>query len=119
VAAGAVYVGATAVRLDSDPSAGAVQVTPELVLSFATVAVSVDVSVPSIVVDDAVTETAIGFEPPPPELPLPPHPERVRKTRMTTEMLKAERTLRPEGSSDNPDMELPLHCQRVSGSNYT
>jgi hypothetical protein len=59
VATGAVYVGESAVRLDSDPSAGAVQVTPELVLSFVKVAVKVAVSFPSTVVDDEVTETPI------------------------------------------------------------
>ena len=59
VAAGAVNVGAEAVKLESEPSEGAVQVTPALLLSLATVAVTVTASFPSTVVAGALTETLI------------------------------------------------------------
>src|ERR1039458_7451253 len=61
VATGAVNVGAETVKLESEPSEGAVQVTPALLLSLATVAVTETVSFPSTVVTGAVTETLIAL----------------------------------------------------------
>ena len=60
VAAGAVYVGVKEVRLESVPIVGAVQVTPALLLSLATDAVTVTASFPSIDVDTTETETLGG-----------------------------------------------------------
>lgn len=65
VAAGAVYVAEEVVLFDSAPPPLTAQETPPAFLSFATLAVKFTESVPSTVVDAAVTVTLNGADPPP------------------------------------------------------
>jgi hypothetical protein len=101
VAAGAVYIGAIEFVLESDPRAGALHVTPALALSLTTFAVSITVSLPSTIVEEAATETLTAFEPPvfPPVEALPPlpQPERQRGAIMLiTQRLMAAQILKPK-----------------------
>jgi len=120
VAAGAVYVGTRAVKLVSEPIEGAVQVTPALLLSLATVAVTVTVPPPLIVVADEVTETLMVLDPPPPLLPPPPpHPERPRRAMMArADTLMNALVLRPEGTNGKLGMEATPDSRYLEISNH-
>jgi hypothetical protein len=100
--------------LESDPREGVAQVTPALLLSLVRVAVRVTASLPSTVVDDDVTETLMGLEPPvfpPVEPPLPlPQPERLNKARIVmTNRLVGTLVCRPEGRDLDLDIWLPFN----------
>ena len=64
-------------------------------MSFATVAVKVTEFVASTVVADAVTATLTGFEP-------PPHPDRLRATRIARPVLKTKFFLNTGASPYKP-----------------
>jgi hypothetical protein len=126
VAAGAVYEGDADVVLESDPTVGVLHVTPALVVSLVTVAVSDTVSLPSTVVDDAVAETLMGWGLPP--LPLPglveplPQPDRQRATVMVMVMadkLMGALVLRPEGRILDLDISRPFNAWGENWRNYT
>jgi hypothetical protein len=85
VAAGAVYVAALVVAPESTPPPLTFQVTPALLMSFVTVALSLTASVASTELAEAVTETlgiVVTVDEPPPQ------PERRIAAEMKTPWMK-------------------------------
>lgn len=95
--------------LESVPAEGVAQVTPALLLSFTTAAVSVTGSAGSTVVEDAEAETLMGVVPPVDPPPLLPQPETLKKARIViTNRLTDTLVFRPEGRDFDLDIWRPL-----------